>query len=122
MTFSDIYWFKDEHACVNLLFFSLFRQKISKEEIPEVTIAIKELEAEWDKRWMDTLKVTPLVSFLNEDPVSGPWDLLLQALRDHKAHHNTNVMLNHYVAAKLEWFFLIISGSWLPLTNGSTVI
>lgn len=47
------------------------RQKISKEEIPEVRSAIQDLEAEWDKKWMDTLKETPLVSFLNEDPVSG---------------------------------------------------
>lgn len=47
------------------------RQKISKEKIPEVRSAIQDLEAEWDKKWMDTLKETPLVSFLNEDPVSG---------------------------------------------------
>lgn len=46
----------------------LIRQKISKEEIPEVRNAIQELETEWDKKWMDTLKNTPLVSFLNEDP------------------------------------------------------
>ncbi|KAG7243305.1 hypothetical protein INR49_011760, partial [Caranx melampygus] len=49
----------------------LIRQKISKEEIPQVTIAIKELEAAWDKKWLDTLKVTPLISFLNEDPALG---------------------------------------------------
>uniref|UniRef100_A0A8C6LPG8 HAUS augmin like complex subunit 6 n=1 Tax=Nothobranchius furzeri TaxID=105023 RepID=A0A8C6LPG8_NOTFU len=46
----------------------LIRQKLSKEEIPEVWSAIRELEADWDKRWMDTLKETPLVSFLNKDP------------------------------------------------------
>lgn len=28
------------------------------------------MEAEWDRKWMDTLKDTPLISFLNEDPVS----------------------------------------------------
>ncbi|KAM6909298.1 HAUS augmin-like complex subunit 6 [Xenentodon cancila] len=49
----------------------LIRQKISKEEIPEVRNAIGKLEADWDKRWMDTLKDTPLVSFLNEDPTLG---------------------------------------------------
>uniref|UniRef100_A0A665XF38 HAUS augmin-like complex subunit 6 N-terminal domain-containing protein n=1 Tax=Echeneis naucrates TaxID=173247 RepID=A0A665XF38_ECHNA len=49
----------------------LLRQKISKEEIPEVRSTIRGLEAAWDKKWMDTLKVTPLVSFLNEDPALG---------------------------------------------------
>ncbi|KAK1889689.1 HAUS augmin-like complex subunit 6 [Dissostichus eleginoides] len=42
------------------------QQSISKEEIPEVRSAIGELEAAWDRKWMDTLKDTPLVSFLNE--------------------------------------------------------
>ncbi|XP_027895143.1 HAUS augmin-like complex subunit 6 [Xiphophorus couchianus] len=46
----------------------LIRQKLSKEEIPEVRSAIAELQAEWDQRWMETLKEKPLVSFLNEDP------------------------------------------------------
>lgn len=49
----------------------IFRQKISKEEIPELRSAMREVEAEWDRKWMDTLKDTPLVSFLNEDPVSS---------------------------------------------------
>ncbi|KAM9335233.1 HAUS augmin-like complex subunit 6 [Symphorus nematophorus] len=49
----------------------LIRQKISKEEIPEVRSTISELEAEWDRKWMATLKDTPLVSFLNEDPALG---------------------------------------------------
>uniref|UniRef100_A0A3B4TSX7 HAUS augmin-like complex, subunit 6 n=1 Tax=Seriola dumerili TaxID=41447 RepID=A0A3B4TSX7_SERDU len=49
----------------------LIRQKISKEEIPKVRSTIGELEAEWDRKWIDTLKVTPLVSFLNEDPALG---------------------------------------------------
>lgn len=49
----------------------LIRQRISKEEIPEVRSAIGELEAAWDRKWMDTLKDTPLVSFLNEDPALG---------------------------------------------------
>nr|XP_040037801.1 HAUS augmin-like complex subunit 6 isoform X3 [Gasterosteus aculeatus aculeatus] len=46
----------------------LIRQRISKEEIPEVRTTIKELEAAWDRKWMDTLRDTPLVSFLNDDP------------------------------------------------------
>ncbi|XP_010793178.1 HAUS augmin-like complex subunit 6 [Notothenia coriiceps] len=49
----------------------LIRQRISKEEIPEVRSAIGELEAAWDRKWMATLKDTPLVSFLNEDPALG---------------------------------------------------
>ncbi|XP_034532368.1 HAUS augmin-like complex subunit 6 [Notolabrus celidotus] len=49
----------------------LIRQKISKEGIPEVRSTIRELEAEWDRRWIDTLKDIPLVSFLNEDPALG---------------------------------------------------
>ncbi|XP_060922196.1 HAUS augmin-like complex subunit 6 [Limanda limanda] len=49
----------------------LIRQKISKEEIPEVSGTIRDLEAEWDRKWMDTLKETPIVSFLNEDPALG---------------------------------------------------
>ncbi|KAM6959603.1 HAUS augmin-like complex subunit 6 [Tautogolabrus adspersus] len=49
----------------------LIRQSISKEGIPEVRSNIKELEAAWDRKWMETLKDTPLVSFLNEDPALG---------------------------------------------------
>ncbi|KAL6118685.1 haus6 [Pungitius sinensis] len=49
----------------------LLRQKISKEEIPEVRNSIKKLEAAWDRKWMDILRDTPLVSFLNEDPTLG---------------------------------------------------
>ncbi|XP_035849650.1 HAUS augmin-like complex subunit 6 isoform X2 [Sander lucioperca] len=49
----------------------LLRQRISKEEIPEVRSTIRELEAAWDRKWMDTLKDTPLLSFLNEDPALG---------------------------------------------------
>ncbi|MEQ2290834.1 hypothetical protein AMECASPLE_007045 [Ameca splendens] len=49
----------------------LIRQKLSKEEIPEVRRAIRELQADWDRRWMHILKEKPLVSFLNEDPALG---------------------------------------------------
>ncbi|KAK7909707.1 hypothetical protein WMY93_014391 [Mugilogobius chulae] len=49
----------------------LIRQKISKEEAPEVKEAIKELELEWDRKWCDVLQNTTLTSFLNEDPALG---------------------------------------------------
>ncbi|XP_041634590.1 HAUS augmin-like complex subunit 6 [Cheilinus undulatus] len=49
----------------------LVRQKISKEGIPEVKNNIREVDAEWDRKWMETLKDTPLVSFLKEDPALG---------------------------------------------------
>lgn len=49
----------------------LLRQKISKEEIPEVRSSILKLDAEWDRKWKDILKDTPLISFLNEDPALG---------------------------------------------------
>ncbi|KAM9827354.1 HAUS augmin-like complex subunit 6 [Neosynchiropus ocellatus] len=49
----------------------LTRQKISKEEIPEVQSSIRELEAEWDRKWTELLKETPLVSFLSKDSVPG---------------------------------------------------
>uniref|UniRef100_A0A667ZL99 HAUS augmin-like complex subunit 6 N-terminal domain-containing protein n=1 Tax=Myripristis murdjan TaxID=586833 RepID=A0A667ZL99_9TELE len=59
------------HMARGLKGLQLMRQKISKEEIPEVRGAIRKLEAEWDRKWMDTLKDTPLISFLNEDPALG---------------------------------------------------
>ncbi|KAM9400893.1 HAUS augmin-like complex subunit 6 [Salvelinus alpinus] len=46
----------------------LMRKRISKEEIPEVKSVIRKLEMEWDQKWADCLKRTPLTSFLNEDP------------------------------------------------------
>ncbi|XP_055085037.1 HAUS augmin-like complex subunit 6 isoform X2 [Periophthalmus magnuspinnatus] len=49
----------------------LIRQKISKEEVPEVKAAIRELELEWDRKWSDVLRTTPLMAFLNEDPALG---------------------------------------------------
>ncbi|XP_029027144.1 HAUS augmin-like complex subunit 6 [Betta splendens] len=49
----------------------LMRQKISREEMPAIKTAMRELEADWDRKWMDALKDTPLVSFLNEDSVLG---------------------------------------------------
>uniref|UniRef100_A0A3B4B7M5 HAUS augmin-like complex subunit 6 N-terminal domain-containing protein n=1 Tax=Periophthalmus magnuspinnatus TaxID=409849 RepID=A0A3B4B7M5_9GOBI len=52
-------------------FCRLCRQKISKEEVPEVKAAIRELELEWDRKWSDVLQTTPLTVFLNEDPALG---------------------------------------------------
>ncbi|XP_061921184.1 HAUS augmin-like complex subunit 6 isoform X1 [Entelurus aequoreus] len=49
----------------------LLRLKSSKEEIPEVRRSIRDLEAEWDRKWINTLKETPLISFLNEDQAPG---------------------------------------------------
>nr|XP_046174405.1 HAUS augmin-like complex subunit 6 [Oncorhynchus gorbuscha] len=46
----------------------LMRKRISKEEIPEVKSVIRKLETEWDQKWADCLKRTPLTLFLNEDP------------------------------------------------------
>lgn len=48
----------------------LFRLKVSREGIPEVRSAIRELESQWDRKWKDTVKETPLASFLYGDPVS----------------------------------------------------
>ncbi|KAJ8008215.1 hypothetical protein DPEC_G00102490 [Dallia pectoralis] len=45
----------------------LMRKRISN-EIPEVKTVIRKLETEWDHKWVDCLKRTPLTSFLNEDP------------------------------------------------------
>lgn len=47
------------------------RQKISKEEAPEVTASIRELELEWDRKWNDVLQNTPLNTLLLEDPALG---------------------------------------------------
>lgn len=68
---------RDEFRSSVLTAFVFPRQRISKEEIPEVRTTIKELEAAWDRKWMDTLRDTPLVSFLNDDPVSGLLDFLV---------------------------------------------
>ncbi|XP_072315294.1 HAUS augmin-like complex subunit 6 [Eucyclogobius newberryi] len=49
----------------------LIRQRISKEEAPQVKKVIRELEQEWDRKWCDVLQNTPLTAFLNEDPALG---------------------------------------------------
>ncbi|CAG5929310.1 unnamed protein product [Menidia menidia] len=49
----------------------LIREKISKEEIPIVRSAIRELETDWDRRWMNIVKDASSLSLLNEDPVLG---------------------------------------------------
>ncbi|XP_028973304.2 HAUS augmin-like complex subunit 6 [Esox lucius] len=45
----------------------LMRTRISN-EIPEVKSAIRKLDAEWDQKWAECLKRTPLTSFLKEEP------------------------------------------------------
>ncbi|XP_029311302.1 HAUS augmin-like complex subunit 6 [Cottoperca gobio] len=62
---------KCEQMALALQNLHLIRQRVSKEEIPEVRSNVRELEAAWDRKWRDTLKDTPLVSFLNEDPALG---------------------------------------------------
>ncbi|XP_016894761.1 HAUS augmin-like complex subunit 6 isoform X2 [Cynoglossus semilaevis] len=57
-------------ACV-LQDLYFIRQRIFKEEIPKVKKTLTDMEAEWDRKWMNTLKDAPLVSFLNEDPALG---------------------------------------------------
>lgn len=49
---------------------SLYRHKISKDAIPEARNCIQELEADWDRKWSETLKDSPLAAFLQEDLVS----------------------------------------------------
>ncbi|KAG7260754.1 hypothetical protein CRUP_015133 [Coryphaenoides rupestris] len=46
----------------------VLRQKILKEEIPEVRDATRRLQADWDRRWRDTLENKPLASFPSDDP------------------------------------------------------
>lgn len=47
------------------------RQKISKDGIPAARSCIQELEADWDRKWSETLTAAPLAAFLKEDHVSG---------------------------------------------------
>lgn len=49
--------------------FVFARHKISMEEIPEVKNATQKLQADWDRRWRNTLEEKPLASFLSGDPV-----------------------------------------------------
>uniref|UniRef100_A0AAY4A1N1 HAUS augmin-like complex subunit 6 N-terminal domain-containing protein n=1 Tax=Denticeps clupeoides TaxID=299321 RepID=A0AAY4A1N1_9TELE len=44
------------------------RRKLVKEAIPKAKSSIKQLEADWDKKWSDHLKHDPLTSFLSTDP------------------------------------------------------
>ncbi|XP_066537444.1 HAUS augmin-like complex subunit 6 [Hoplias malabaricus] len=45
------------------------RRKLAKEDIPQTKSSIKKLEVDWEKKWTECLRHTPLTSFLNEDPV-----------------------------------------------------
>lgn len=75
LMFSFLRWMSVYKPLTSVLIPS-HRQKITKDGIPEVRSNIKQLEAVWDRKWMDTLTDTPLVSFLNEDPVSIPLGFL----------------------------------------------
>ncbi|KAI5609539.1 HAUS augmin-like complex subunit 6, partial [Silurus asotus] len=45
------------------------RRKLTKEDIPQIKSNIKKLELDWEKKWAECLSRTPLISFLNDDPV-----------------------------------------------------
>ncbi|XP_058249770.1 HAUS augmin-like complex subunit 6 isoform X2 [Hemibagrus wyckioides] len=45
------------------------RRKLCKEDLPLVKSNIKKLELDWEKKWAECLSHTPLISFLNDDPV-----------------------------------------------------
>ncbi|XP_011605069.2 HAUS augmin-like complex subunit 6 [Takifugu rubripes] len=49
----------------------LLRQKISKDAIPEARNGVQELEADWDRKWSQTLRDSPLAAFLQEDHAVG---------------------------------------------------
>ncbi|TNN83906.1 HAUS augmin-like complex subunit 6 [Liparis tanakae] len=74
----------------------LIRLRISKEEIPEVRSAIRELEVAWDRKWHDTLKDTPLVSFLNEDPKVAP-------MRTNTRDRSANILDMEFLDVKTSW-------------------
>uniref|UniRef100_A0A4W4GMT8 HAUS augmin-like complex subunit 6 N-terminal domain-containing protein n=1 Tax=Electrophorus electricus TaxID=8005 RepID=A0A4W4GMT8_ELEEL len=44
-------------------------RKLVKKDIPHVKSSIKSLEEDWVRKWSECLSHTPLISFLNEDPV-----------------------------------------------------
>ncbi|XP_007255258.3 HAUS augmin-like complex subunit 6 [Astyanax mexicanus] len=45
------------------------RRNLAKGDIPQTKNTIKKLEVDWEKKWAECLRHTPLISFLNEDPV-----------------------------------------------------
>ncbi|XP_072542947.1 HAUS augmin-like complex subunit 6 [Salminus brasiliensis] len=45
------------------------RRNLAKGDIPQTKNSIKKLEVDWEKKWAECLRHTPLISFLNEDPV-----------------------------------------------------
>uniref|UniRef100_A0A672PTX9 HAUS augmin-like complex subunit 6 N-terminal domain-containing protein n=1 Tax=Sinocyclocheilus grahami TaxID=75366 RepID=A0A672PTX9_SINGR len=47
----------------------LIRWKLIKENAAEVKVSIGRLEEDWEKKWAECLKKTPLISYLKEDPV-----------------------------------------------------
>ncbi|KAM8881246.1 HAUS augmin-like complex subunit 6 [Synchiropus picturatus] len=79
----------------------LTRQKISKEEIPEVQCSIHELEAEWDRKWTELLKETPLASFLNKDSAPGLLSPISQLSFEPSTETSSGASVFSMFAAKL---------------------
>ncbi|XP_051757185.1 HAUS augmin-like complex subunit 6 isoform X1 [Ctenopharyngodon idella] len=46
----------------------LIRQKLIKEDAAEIKVSIRRIEEDWENKWAECLKNTPLTSFLKEDP------------------------------------------------------
>ncbi|CAN9509516.1 unnamed protein product [Ophioblennius macclurei] len=73
---------------------TLMREKIAEEEV-KFSHAIREQEAVWDQKWMETVKKIPLASFLIDDPADGflsPKDLNL--VEDEDGYKSSD--LSHY--------------------------
>uniref|UniRef100_A0A8C1NWT5 HAUS augmin-like complex, subunit 6 n=1 Tax=Cyprinus carpio TaxID=7962 RepID=A0A8C1NWT5_CYPCA len=47
----------------------LIRRKLIKENAAEMKVSIGRLEEDWENKWAECLKKTPLISYLKEDPV-----------------------------------------------------
>uniref|UniRef100_A0AAR2M2C7 HAUS augmin-like complex subunit 6 N-terminal domain-containing protein n=1 Tax=Pygocentrus nattereri TaxID=42514 RepID=A0AAR2M2C7_PYGNA len=45
------------------------RRKLVKEDVPQTKSSIQKLELDWERKWAECLRHTPLISFLKEDPV-----------------------------------------------------
>ncbi|KAA0723943.1 HAUS augmin-like complex subunit 6 [Triplophysa tibetana] len=47
----------------------IIRRKLVREDAADIQSSIQRLEEDWEKKWAECLKNTPLVSFLKEEPV-----------------------------------------------------
>ncbi|KAL7880158.1 hypothetical protein SRHO_G00024120 [Serrasalmus rhombeus] len=45
------------------------RRKLVKEDVPQTKSSIQKLELDWERKWAECLRHTPLISFLKKDPV-----------------------------------------------------